>query len=497
MSGRRKSGVLLHPTSLPGPGGIGSLGKECLCFIDALRQAGQTLWQVLPLGPVTYGNSPYSCYSAFAGNPLLIDLEALVEEGDLVPEDLQSGFSEDRVDFDRVLVYKSALLRRAGDNFLSESGGDTPRKEGFRRFCDTSPWLHDYALFRAVKEAHGEKSWRQWPDAIARRTSEAVEEYSKKLYAEVDVHKYIQWQFFRQWRTIREYANRYGIGIIGDIPIFVAYDSADVWANPQLFHLDERGGPLVVAGVPPDYFSETGQLWGNPLYNWEVMAFQGYSWWIERMRCALGLYDQVRIDHFRGFEAHWEVPATEKTAINGRWVKGPGKALFNALIDALGPLPIIAEDLGVITPDVEALRDCFGFPGMKILQFAFGSGPGNIYLPHNYNTHAAVYTGTHDNDTSIGWFAAISAEERRHVLDYLGCGEDDIAWSLIRTVLASVADTCIIPLQDLLSLDGQARMNLPGVAMNNWGWRYKSGDITEAALSRLRFLTELYGRLNH
>jgi 4-alpha-glucanotransferase len=496
MSGRRKSGVLLHPTSLPGPGGIGSFGGECLRFIDALHRAGQTLWQVLPLGPAAYGNSPYSCYSAFAGNPLLIDLEALVQEGDLVLDALDFGFPEEQVDFDRVQKSKLDLLRRAGEKFLFDSGGNPVRNEEFRRFCDESNWLHDYALFMATKEANGGKSWRQWPDGIALRTNGAIEEYSQKLHSAVDTHKYMQWQFFRQWHKIREYANRSSIVIIGDIPIFVAYDSADVWANPELFHLDEQGGPLVVAGVPPDYFSETGQLWGNPLYNWEVMASRGYKWWIERMRCSLGLYDQVRIDHFRGFEAYWEVPASETTAINGRWVKGPGNEIFDALIKALGPLPILAEDLGVITPEVEALRDGFGFPGMKILQFAFGSGSGNPYLPHNYLPHAAVYTGTHDNDTILGWFTSISSYEREHILDYLDCDESNIVWSLIQTAIASVADISIVPLQDILSLDSRARMNVPGVAVNNWTWRFKSGDVNDAIIGRLRHLTELYGRLS-
>jgi 4-alpha-glucanotransferase len=495
MQGRRKCGVLLHPTSLPGPGGIGSLGKECRWFIDMLCRAGQSLWQVLPLGPAAYGNSPYSCYSAFAGNPLLIDLDALAAEGDIGAASMQSDFSAERVDFPGVENYKFTLLKYAADSFLTGTSGDDARKQEFLQFCDTTPWLNDYALFMAVKEAHHGKSWRQWPAGIARRSAEALDDYSASLSPAIGMHKYIQWQFFRQWQKVKAYANSNGIEIIGDIPIFIAYDSADVWANPRMFHLDEEGRPLVVAGVPPDYFSKTGQLWGNPLYNWETMAFHGFDWWVERLKFALDLYDQVRIDHFRGFEAYWEVPATEKTAVNGRWVKGPGEALFKALIDALGPLPLIAEDLGVITPDVEALRDRFGFPGMKILQFAFGSGPDNSYLPHNIQRHSVIYPGTHDNDTSTGWFTLLPSKDRQHVLDYLNTGGGEIAWDLIRAALASVADTALIPIQDILALGSPARMNIPGSAEGNWTWRFKCEDLSDEVVKRLRHLTELYGRL--
>ncbi len=488
----RKSGILLHPTSLPGSGGIGSLGKECRSFLDFLRRAGQSLWQILPLGPTAYGNSPYSSYSAFAGNPLLIDLDTIVEEGDIAENDLQHGFPDDRVEFSLVEKYKYDVLRTAASNFFA--GEDIPRQEEFNRFCESSPWLHDYALFMAVKEAHQGKSWRQWPEGIARRTQDALSDCSRRFGLQVATQKYMQWQFFRQWGGIKEYANANGIEVVGDIPIFVAYDSADVWANPHLFHLDESGRPLVVAGVPPDYFSRTGQLWGNPLYNWEAMAFHRYDWWVDRMRSALSLCDRVRIDHFRGFEAYWEVPATEKTAVNGRWAKGPGDALFNALIDALGSLPLIAEDLGVITPDVEALRDRFGFPGMKILQFAFGSGPDNPYLPHNHERHAVVYTGTHDNDTTAGWFERLSEEEKRRVLDYLGADGREVVWSLIRSALVSVADTAILPLQDVLSLGSDARMNIPGTPGGNWSWRFRAGALSGDVAARLDHLTRLYGR---
>jgi len=493
MQHRRESGILLHPTSLPGPGGIGSFGAEARRFVDFLAIAGQSLWQVLPLGPTGFGNSPYSCYSAFAGNPLLIDLDELVVEGDIEKRELRTDFPDERVDFPRVEAYKYDSLRRASENFFA--GGDNSRKEEFQRFCDTNSWLHDYALFMAVKAANHGKSWRLWPEGIARRTSSALEEYSCSLAPAVGKQKYMQWQFFRQWEKVKQYANANEIEIIGDIPIFVAYDSADVWVNPHLFHLDEHGRPLVVAGVPPDYFSETGQLWGTPLYNWEVTAFHGFSWWVERMKSALFLYDRVRIDHFRGFEAYWEVPATEKTAVNGRWVKGPGEALFNALIDSLGPLPVIAEDLGVITPDVKALRDRFGFPGMKILQFAFDSGPDNSYLPHNYERNAVVYTGTHDNDTTAGWFAGLPAKEKKQIRDYLGSDGKDIVGDLIRTALASVANMAVIPLQDILKLDSSARMNLPGTRCDNWSWRLLADDIKGEHRTRLHDMTKMYGRL--
>lgn len=493
MHHRRKSGVLLHPTSLPGGDGIGSLGDGARRFVDFLVNAGQSLWQVLPLGPTAYGNSPYSCYSAFAGNPLLINLQSLAEEGDIAAADLPASLPDERVDYEQTERYKREMLRRAATTFLA--GDDDERKRDFWHFCNTTDWLHDYALFMALKEAHHGKSWCDWPEGIARRRPEALEEYSQRLGGGIGEHKYMQWQFSRQWREVKGYANVKGIEIVGDIPIFVAFDSADVWRHPHLFHLDERGRPTVVAGVPPDYFSKTGQLWGNPLYNWEAVAYHGFSWWIERMRSALQLYDIVRVDHFRGFEAYWEVPSTEKTAVNGRWVKGPGEALFHALIDGLGPLPIIAEDLGVITPDVEALRDRFGFPGMKILQFAFGSGPDNPYLPHNHGRDAVVYTGTHDNDTTAGWFAKLPAKEKASVNAYLNIDGSDISWDLVRAALASVADTAIIPLQDLLALDSSGRMNIPGVAMGNWAWRFKSDVLSEKCAARLRALTRMYGRL--
>ncbi len=493
MQHRRESGILLHPTSLPGPGGIGSLGAEARRFVDFLAGAGQSLWQVLPLGPTAYGHSPYSSYSAFAGNPLLIDLETIADEGDINKSDLRAELLAGKVDFPRVERYKNAVLRQASAKFFANA--DNERSDEFRRFCDSTFWLHDFALFMALKEAHGGKSWLHWPREVACREPADLAKWGERLKEEISGQKYIQWQFYRQWRELKQYANANGIEIIGDLPIFVAFDSADVWANPHLFHLDERGRPTVVAGVPPDYFSETGQLWGNPLYNWEAISFHGYSWWIERMRSALEQCDIVRIDHFRGFEAYWEVPAAEKTAVNGRWVKGPGDALFNALIDSLGPLPVIAEDLGVITPDVEALRDRFGFPGMEILQFAFGSGPGNSYLPHNHVRQAVVYTGTHDNDTTSGWYAGLPAKEKKHIRDYLGSDGKDIVGDLVRAALASVASMAVIPLQDILKLGSSGRMNVPGTPRDNWSWRFLADDIREEHRTWLHDMTEMYGRV--
>jgi 4-alpha-glucanotransferase len=491
----RKCGILLHPTSLPGPGGIGSLGREARRFVDFLHDAGQSLWQVLPLGQTSYGNSPYMCYSAFAGNPLLIDLEQLVAEGDLKRTDLRDDLPADRVDYRQVEEYRSGALSAAASAFFA--GGTSARMEEFWHFCDTTPWLHDFALFMALKNRYRDtaKDWTAWPAELSGREAVAVEAASREFGPAIGEQKYRQWQFFRQWREIRDYANQRGIGVFGDIPIFVAYDSADVWANPHLFHLDEKGRPSVVAGVPPDYFSKNGQLWGNPLYDWEEMARHGFGWWIERVRASLNLYDLVRIDHFRGFSAYWEVRAGEKTARNGRWMIGPGDALFEALQVALGGLPLVAEDLGVITPDVEALRDRFAFPGMKILQFAFGSGPGNPYLPHNHVCNSVVYTGTHDNDTTAGWFSSLSAREKKNVLRYLGSSGEDIVWDLNRTAIASVADTAILPLQDVLGLSSDSRMNFPGTTGGNWSWRFRAGELTGKLAKKLREMTEMYGRL--
>ena len=488
----RRSGILLHPTSLPGPDGIGTLGRNALDFVDFLHGSGQTLWQILPLGPPGCGNSPYSCFSAFAGNPLLIDLEEIVAQGELEADELTRHPDADRIDFNSVSDYKLPLLKVAAQRFFASV--DNPGMQEFWSYCDSTFWLHDYALFMALKSCYKGKSWNRWPEKIARRDPEACKTYSEKLGEDIGFQKYLQWQVSRQWQRVKSYANERGVLIVGDAPIFVAHDSADVWCNQQLFRLDPSGAPYVVAGVPPDYFSKTGQRWGNPLYDWEALARDNYGWWCARIRNDLSLYDILRIDHFRGFEACWEIPATEKTAVKGKWVKGPGARLFEALRGCVGQLPIIAEDLGVITHEVELLRDSFGFPGMRILQFAFDGGGGNSYLPHNHVKNSVVYTGTHDNDTTRGWLDSLAEEKMRHICEYLHCSQEEAPAALLRIAMASVAQICVIPLQDVLQLDSSARMNVPGVADGNWGWRVQSGYAQKPLMDRLRKLSSLYNR---
>ncbi len=491
----RASGILLHPTSLPGRFGIGDLGSEAYRFVDALVEMGQKLWQVLPLGPTGYGDSPYQCFSAFAGNPLLISLDRLVEENALSQDDLKDVplFPAHQVAYGEVIEYKQALLHRSYIHFMQYASAE--QHQAFESFCaENAVWLDDYALFMALKAAHKGEAWTAWQDDVARRTPTALSRAKSQLSDVIQKQKYLQFQFFRQWHALKRYANEKGIRIIGDIPIFVAFDSADVWANRELFRLDQRGNPEVVAGVPPDYFSPTGQRWGNPIYRWDVMAKDGYRWWIARCRAAFAMFDYVRIDHFRGFEAYWEVPASEPTAVNGRWVKGPGKALFQAIQDALGQLPIIAEDLGVITPEVKALRDALGFPGMRVLHFAFVADASSEFLPHNYVRNTVAYAGTHDNDTTIGWFEKLDPATRQQVLDYTGSDGSQIHWDLIRLLLMSVADTVILTLQDVMGLGSEARMNFPGRAEGNWQWRFTWDQLTDAAQARLRKLTAIYGR---
>ena len=491
----RASGVLLHPTSLPSRFGIGDFGPDAYRFVDALVEMGQKLWQVLPLGPTGYGDSPYQCFSAFAGNPLLISLERLVEENALSPDDLNAvpSFPAHQVAYGDVIEFKQALLHRSYIYFLQYASAE--RHAAFEAFCaDNADWLDDYALFMALKAAHKGEAWTAWQDDVARRTATALSRARSQLADAIQKQKYLQFQFFRQWHALKRYANEKGVKIIGDIPIFVAFDSADVWAHRELFHLDERGKPTVVAGVPPDYFSPTGQRWGNPLYRWDVMAKQSYQWWIARCRAAFAMFDYVRIDHFRGFEAYWEVPASEPTAVNGRWVKGPGKAMFQAVQNALGQLPIIAEDLGVITPEVKALRDALGFPGMRVLHFAFVADASSDFLPHNYVRNTVAYAGTHDNDTTIGWFEKLDPVTRQQVLDYTGSDGTQINWALIRLLLMSVADTVILTLQDVMGLGSEARMNLPGRADGNWQWRFTWDQLTDDIQARLRKLTAIYGR---
>jgi len=493
----RACGVLLHPTSLPGRFGIGDLGAEAYHFVDFLDAAGQSLWQILPLGPTGYGDSPYQCFSAFAGNPLLISLERLVEEGALSDNEIADppAFPLDAVDFGPVISYKIGLLQRAAGRFLSQA----PRQQRgqFLDFCDAEAgWLTDYTLFMALKAAHGGAAWVDWEPELAQRRPEALARAREALAGPILAHQFMQFQFFRQWSSLKRYANERGIRIIGDVPIFVAHDSADVWAHPELFYLDAAGRPTVVAGVPPDYFSAAGQLWGNPLYRWEDMARDGFAWWIERVRAALRLMDILRLDHFRGFEAYWEVPAHETTAVNGRWIKGPGAPLFQSIAAALGSLPIIAEDLGVITPAVEALRDQFAFPGMRVLQFGFSSDASNIHLPHHWLRNSVVYSGTHDNDTAAGWYQRVAgAPEGDYARRYLAIDGHDIAWDLLRAVLASVADQALYPAQDLLSLGNAARMNYPSRPSGNWAWRVRAGALDARIAGRLRQMAYDYGRL--
>ena len=491
----RSSGILLHPTSLPGRYGIGDLGPEACHFVDLLHETGQSIWQVLPLGPTGYGDSPYQCFSAFAGNPLLISPDLLVEQGHLSPADLEviPDFPAGWIDYGPVIKYKTRLCNTAFENFRRMN--KTLERAEFAAFGESKQaWLNDYALFMSLKDQHKGAVWSTWEKDIATRQPQAIIHWTQALAQEIERHKYLQYQFYKQWAALKWYAQEHGVRIVGDIPIFVAHDSADVWANPDFFYLDDHGNPTVVAGVPPDYFSETGQLWGNPLYCWERMAETGYTWWIERFRAILELVDLVRLDHFRGFEGYWEVPATEKTAVRGRWVKGPGADLFIAVEKVLGKLPIIAEDLGVITPPVVELRDRFEFPGMRILQFAFASDADDPFLPHNYINNCVVYTGTHDNDTTIGWLNTCTEEERAAVLAYFGSDGHDISWGFIRWLFASVADTAIVPLQEILSLGPEARMNFPSKPSGNWGWRFLPEALTPETRNRLRKMTETYGR---
>ena len=491
----RSSGILLHPTSLPGRFGIGDFGDEARAFVDFLAAGGQSLWQVLPLGPTGYGHSPYQSLSAFAGNTLLIDPRQFVTDGLLAGADLvPPPFSAERVDFEAVREFKERLLGLASENFKRDPPNNLLAE--FEEFCHSSAWwLDDYALFRALKGAHGGRAWSSWDRELAERQPAALENARSELQDQIVAQEFFQFCFFRQWSELRDYCRARGVRIIGDLPIFVAHDSADVWAHREYFKLDDRGSPTAVAGVPPDYFSETGQLWGNPLYDWNRLRANGFKWWIDRVSFAFSQFDLLRIDHFRGFAACWEIPAGEPTAQNGQWMPTPGRELFLALTEALGDLPIIAENLGVITPDVESLRSEFGFPGMRVLQFAFGSDAANVHLPHNYAREVVAYTGTHDNDTTAGWFTSLGAsEERKFCLKYLNSNGQEIHWDFIHAALASVAETAIIPLQDVLGLGNEARMNLPASQSGNWTWRYKGELLTDEIAGMLKQLTMVYGR---
>ena len=493
----RSSGILLHPTSLPGPFGIGDLGSEAIRWIDFLKSADQRFWQILPLGPTGYGDSPYQCFSAFAGNPYLISPEKLFEDGLLAKADLDATprFSAQAVDYGPVIQFKLALLDKVYANFHAGRGSNTLRAE-FESFKQAHAiWLDDFALFMALKDSHGGAVWSAWEPELVSRQESAVAAARQKLAGAIESQRLRQFLFFRQWNAVKDYAHQSEIKIIGDIPIFVAYDSADVWARPELFYLDAGGKPTAVAGVPPDYFSRTGQLWGNPLYRWDVLKQAEYGWWINRFRATLEFVDIVRLDHFRGFEAYWEIPAGMPTAEIGQWVKGPGADFFNVLEAALGALPIIAEDLGVVTPEMESLRDGFDLPGMKVLQFAFSTDSEDPFLPHNFSPNSVVYTGTHDNDTTRGWYEHSSTEKERDLARrYLGRDGKDIAWDMIRLAFSSVANTAVVPLQDVLNLGTEARMNLPGSASGNWGWRLRPGQLTSQIRDRLKELAWLYLR---
>ena len=503
----RCSGILLHVTSLPGPYGIGDLGQSAREFADFLSAGGQKIWQVLPLNPTGYGDSPYQGFSAFAGNPLLIDLDALVQQGFLTAADLPRPRAArgEQVDYGWVIQFKLAALRCAATNFLSAAS--PADRDQFDSFCrQNSAWLDDYALFMACKEAHKGAVWTDWDPALRLRHPAALAEWEAKLSQEVRIFKYWQFEFFRQWASLKSYCRERGINVMGDTPIYVAHDSADVWAHRELFQLDEQGRPTLVAGVPPDYFSATGQLWGNPIYRWDVLARSGYGWWIERFRASLRLFDIVRLDHFRGFEAYWEIPAPALTAEGGRWVKGPGAHFFRALRNELGELPVVAENLGVLTPEVEAIRKEFGFPGMSILQFAFGNDPqAPTFRPHNYERELAAYTGGHDNDTTAGWWTSAGVgdstrssedirKERAFAKAYLGFQGEPVHWVFIRAVLASIADVAIIPLQDVLGMGSEARMNLPGTIGGNWKWRFRREAVTDEIRGHLAELARIYDR---
>lgn len=498
----RASGILLHPTSLPGPHGCGDIGRPAHAFLDWLERAGQRLWQMLPIGPVGYGNSPYSAHSTFAGNPLLIGIEELEREGYLEAAPRLPRLPRTRVDYRATWRHRLGRLRRAHERFRSHA-----RPEDFVAFCEEERgWLEDFALYSAIKERHGGRPWVGWPDPLRDREEEALGEARRALEEAIDFHRFCQWIFARQWRELREESARRGIALIGDLPIFLAHDSADVWANRHLFFLDAEGRPTVVAGVPPDYFSRTGQRWGNPLYRWDAIEAEGFAFWIARIRHALACFDLLRLDHFIGFVRYWEIPAEATTAIGGRWREVPGAVLFAALQRALDSeaLPLIAEDLGPVTPEVFALRDALGLPGLKILQFAFGDDPqAESFLPHNYERNAVVYTGTHDNDTLLGWWRDAGGEsstrtpaqivrERATALRYLGGNPRHIAWKMIRLAMLSVARFAIFPLQDILELGSRARMNRPGTVDGNWEWRTRS--LPPDRAERLAELSSTYGR---
>lgn len=498
MNFNRASGIILHPTSLPGPDGIGDLGPECFQWLDFLQETGCALWQILPLGPTGYGDSPYQCFSAFAGNPYLISPVLLQQDGLLSRTDLadRPEFPDDHVDFGPVIEWKLKLLDRAFKRYQKLS--PNPFADELEKFkSDNAYWLADFSLFMAIKESEGGRSWSEWAQPLRNRDQKALKAFQKEHAEDLDRHIFRQFFFFRQWMDVHLYAAKQGIQIIGDIPIFVSYDSADAWSHRELFFMDEDGIPSVVAGVPPDYFSPTGQLWGNPLYRWDVHRQTGYSWWLERIRAILKLVDIIRLDHFRGFAGYWEVPYGMPTAEVGKWVPGPRADFFKVLDHELGSLPIIAEDLGEITPDVIKLRDRFHLPGMKILQFGFSTDSYDPFLPHNYPVNCVAYTGTHDNDTAVGWYQSAPDAEKDFCRRYLARSGDDIAWDFVRAIWSSVAVFTLAPLQDFLSLGTDARMNFPGRPSGNWTWRMQPGILSQGLMGRIAEMNTLYSRSIH
>ncbi|MFH0992257.1 MAG: 4-alpha-glucanotransferase [bacterium] len=498
MRFERSSGILLHPTSLPGQYGCGDFGEVSYHFINWLSVAGQKLWQILPLEPTGYANSPYMALSAFAGNPLLIGVEALLAKGWITREEMDDhpDFPVQKVEYESVTPYRIGLLRKAAERFFSKP--DETDLMNFEMFNQKNrEWLEDYALFQALNVRFSGVEWTAWDAPFVTREPKELEQVSRELRDEIRFWMFTQWQFYEQWLRVKNYANDRGIKIIGDIPIFVSHHSADVWSHRELFYLDKKGNPSVVAGVPPDYFSETGQRWGNPLYRWDKLAERKYDWWIERFRRTLKLVDIVRVDHFRGFAGYWEIPATEKTAVKGRWVEGPKDHFFKTLKRKLVKLPIIAEDLGVITEDVEELREQFDLPGMKVLQFAFGDDPDNPFLPHNYISECVVYTGTHDNDTTLGWYEKASEHEQDFLRRYAATSAAEIHWDLIALAARSVADVVVFPMQDILGLGSESRMNLPGTTVGNWEWRFSWSQVGPMPAERLYQISALCGRTGY
>ncbi|MDD3876926.1 MAG: 4-alpha-glucanotransferase [Bacteroidales bacterium] len=492
---KRCSGVLMHISSLPNKYGIGTFGREAYKFVDFLFESKQKVWQILPLGHTGFGDSPYQCYSAFAGNPLFIDIELLIEMGILVQVDLSTSisFSETEFDTQKVTQFKNPLFKKAVENFHALISSDA--KEKYEEFCIKNKfWLDEYAFFMALKNHFNNKPWYEWPSEIKLRSKDALESLKNQLQTEIIQNKTIQFFFYTQWHALKNYANNKGISVFGDIPLYVAYDSADAWAHAELFKFDSKMNPIAVAGVPPDYFSETGQLWGNPLYDWEKHIGTHFQWWLARIESNFVLYDILRIDHFRGLVDYWSVPYEEKTAEKGTWIKAPGQLLFEAVFKKFGKVPIIAEDLGVITKDVEELRDGFGFPGMKILQFAFDSSENNNFLPHTYHSNCVVYTGTHDNDTTLGWYLKATDEDKEIMHRYFNFKPEHVSWELIRLAWSSVAFMAITPMQDLLNLNSDARMNLPGKPTGYWKWRMSEKDLNKELAHKLMSITKLYGR---